>query len=163
MNHRLTLLAPIALAVLLAGCSVTVTMLGPLAPDSLVGYKLELTNSERGGRLNTHDASVTDLEVDREVDLYFWDEETVRNPDIRVEATSWSYDRNGDKGTVRVVFAHDNLSDYITTCVLTFDDDYSGTHQCEFEIKATRTMSNNTVSYGSGEGTFEIEKLGRRS
>ena len=159
MNKRLIWLAPIALAVLLTGCSVSVTMIGPLAPDSLIGYKLELINSERGGPLDTHDASVTELEVEIEVDLYFWDEETVRNPEIRVAAEDWSYDRRGANGTVRVVFAHDRLSDFITTCVLTFDDRYSGTHQCKFEIKATRTMSNDTVGYGSGEGTFRLEKL----
>ena len=159
MNKRLIWLAPIALAVLLSGCSVTVTTLGPIAPDSLIGYKLELINDERGGRLDTHGASVTDLDVDRELDLYFWDENTVRNPEIRVEASNWSYDRSGARGTVRVAFAHDQLSDFITTCVLTFDDHYSGSHQCEFEIRATRTMSNNIVSYGSGEGTFQLEKL----
>ena len=40
MNKRLVWLAPIALAVLLSGCQVTVTTLGSLAQDSLVGYKL---------------------------------------------------------------------------------------------------------------------------
>ena len=41
MNKRLVWLAPVALAVLLSGCQVTVTTLGSLALDSLVGYKLE--------------------------------------------------------------------------------------------------------------------------
>ena len=136
----------------------TVTTTG-LAPDTLVGHKLELINNERGGPLMSHDASVTALTVATEVNLYFWDTDDARNPAIRVEASDWTYERRGNKGTVRVVFPRDILTDFITTCMLTFEDRYSGTHRCEFEDKATRTIDGDTVGFGWGEGTFELDGL----
>ena len=160
MNKRLVWLAPIALAVLLSGCRVTFTTLGPLAPDTLVGSKLTLTNDDgRGGRLPDQPMSVADLPVDFVITYYFWSDDEARNPDIRVAASNWSYDRRGNKGTVRVVFPRDTLTDFITTCVLTFEDHSSGTHRCEFEDKATRTINEETARFGWGEGTFELDEL----
>ncbi|MDE0221213.1 MAG: hypothetical protein OXJ90_18240 [Spirochaetaceae bacterium] len=160
MNKRLVWLAPLALAIVLAGCRVTVTTVGPLAPETLVGYKLTLTNDEgRGGRLPQQNASVRDLPVDLVITYYFWSETEARNPEIRVATSNWTYNRSGNKGTVRVVFPRNTLIDFITTCVLTFEDSYGGTHRCELEDKATGTIDQETVRFGWGEGEFELENL----
>ena len=159
MNKRLVWLAPIALAVLLSGCQVTVTMLSPTGPRSLVDYKLELTNGDSGGPLMRHDSSVTELPVERTINYYFWDVDDARNPRFRDLEGKWTYTRRGDTGTVRIVFERNRRTHFITTCDLTFGDDYTGTHRCEFEDKDIGTIDMEIVRFGWGEGTFELEKL----
>ena len=160
MNKRLVWLAPIALAVLLSGCRVSFTALGPLAPDTLVGSKLTLTNDDgRGGRLPDQPMSVADLPVDLVITYYFWSDDGARNPEIRVAASDWTYTSRGNSGTVEVTFRRDSITDFITTCRLTFEDHYSGTHRCEFEDKQTHTINQDTVGFGWGEGEFQLERL----
>ena len=156
MNKRLVWLAPIALAVLLSGCSVTVTMLGPTGPRSLVGYRLDLINTERGGPLAQHVSSDA-LIVPREVTYYFWNEDEARNPEFEFATEDWEY--KPATGTLRIVFARNRFSDLITTCVLTFEKLLSGTHRCEFEDKETRTIDKETTRSGWSEGTFKLEEL----
>ena len=158
MNKRLVWLAPIALAGLLSGCQVTVTTSG-LAPDTLVGYKLELTNKESGGPLDSHEPSVTELRVARTINYYFWDVDDARNPRFRDLEGKWKYTRSGDTGTVTVTFRRDGITDFITTCRLTFEYHDSGKHGCEFEDKETGTINEDVVRFGWGEGTFQLEKL----
>ena len=161
MNKRLVWLAPIAVAALLSGCSVTVTKLGPLAPDSLVGYKLELINSERGGPLEEGDPV---FEVERRVAYLFRAENraldfelTDRNGDV-LESEKVSYKPSGNTGTVEITFRINLSVDFIVTCKLTFEDSVSGTHRCEFEERERGTRELNTIESGWGEGTFELEK-----
>ena len=161
MNKRLTWLAPIALAVLLSGCSVTVTMIGPLAPDSLVGYKLELINSEYGGPLEAGDPV---YRVKPRIAYLFRAENkaldfelTDRNGDI-LESEKVTYKRSGDTLTVEITFRISLNVDFIVTCLLTFEDSLSGTHRCEFEERERGTMELNTIKSAWGEGTFDLEK-----
>ena len=161
MNKRLVWLAPVALAVLLSGCQVTVTTLGSLALDSLVGYKLTLTNDERGGPLDTHDASVIAFPVENEITYYFLDANEVRDFDLDVTTSDWTYKSSGNRGTLEIGFFYNERSDLIIDCELTFKRDrFSGTHRCEFEQKGNeRVVVKETVRSGWGEDTFELEDL----
>ena len=159
MNKRLVWLAPIALAVLLSGCSVTVTTRGPLAPDTLEETRLVLTNEDSGGPLDTHDSSVNRFPVGPEITYYFLDSNQVRDFDLDVTTSNWSYRRSGNKATVEIVFPYDGRDDLIIECRLTFLDRRSGTHRCEFERKGTRTVAKKTTHFGWGEGEFELEEL----
>ena len=156
MNKRIVWLAPIALAVLLTGCSVTVTTLGPLAPDSLVGYQLQLTNTERRGPLEDHKAA-PGVTVAVEISYYFFSDREAR--DAEIKATVWSYSPRGSKGTVNITFAEDSLTDQLVECTLTFDEPLSGTHRCEFEFKETGTRAMRTTSSGWAVGKFKLEEL----
>ena len=158
MNKRLAWLAPIAVAVLLSGCSVTVTMLGPPGPDTLVGYRLVLDNDDTGGPLDRHDASVSEFPVEDRVIYNFRKSGVVLDLDLDVETSNWDY--NHRNGALKIVFIYDQRSDLIIDCDLTFDDDHSGTHRCEFERKGSaRVVVKETISFGWGEGEFELEKL----
>lgn len=159
MNKRLVCLALIAIAVLLAGCSVTVTTRGTLAPDTLEEMRLVLTNEDSGGRLESHDSSVNAFPVEREITYYFLDSNQVRDFDLDVTTSNWSYRSSGNKATVEIVFPYDDRDDLIIDCRLTFEDRDSGTHRCEFERKGTRTVAKKTTHYGWGEGEFELEEL----
>ena len=136
MKTRFVGIALVALVVVLAGCKISVhSSIADLAPGSLVRYKLELTNSEQGGPSMEHDSEV---EIDDEISYFFWDEGEARNPEIRVQASNWSYKKNSyDTGTVQVVFPLTRITDLITTCRLTFERHDHGTHRCEFEEKDT--------------------------
>lgn len=161
MNKRLIRLAPIALAVVLTGCSVSVTMIGPLAPDSLIGYKLELINSERGGPLAEGDP---EFDVQPRVAYLFRAEDraldfelTDRRGDV-LESERVSYQSRGSTGTVEITFRINLNVDFKVRCVLRFEDSLSGTHRCEFEERERGTMELNTLRSGWGEGTFQLAK-----
>ena len=161
MNKRLVWLAPIALTVLLSGCSVTVTTIGPLAPDSLVGHKLELINSERGGPLHASDqvfpvkgrVAYHFLADNRAVDFEFTN---TQGGVVDSETVSYSNSRN--IGRVEITFPRSARVDFIVSCRLTFKEPLSGTHRCEFVDKERGTQELNTISSGWGEGTFDLEK-----
>ena len=161
MHKRLVWPVPIALAILLSGCSVTVTMLGPLAPNSLVGYQLELINSERGGPLEAGDPV---FDVESRVAYLFPAENSALNLTLTdrnnefLSSDSMSYSRSGSTGTVEITFRINLNVDSIVTCKLRFTDSVSGTHRCEFEERERGTMELNTIESGWGEGTFELEK-----
>ena len=161
MNNRLSWLAPVALAVMLAGCQVTVTTIGPLAPESLVGYKLELINSERGGPLERGDrvfaVKPRVVYLFRAENKAFDFELTDRNGDA-LESEKVSYKSSGSTGTVEITFRINLNVDFIVTCKLTFEDSLSGTHRCEFEERERGTMELNTIESGWGEGTFDLGK-----
>ena len=161
MHKRLVWLVPIALATLLTGCRVTVTMLGPLAPDSLVGYQLEIINSERGGPLEEGDPI---FDVKARVAYLFPDERRALNLTLLDSGGAFlgsdrvSYNRSGSTGTVEMTFRINLNVDFIVSCKLRFTDSLSGTHRCEFEEKERGTMQLNTIESGWGEGTFKLEK-----
>ena len=145
-----------ALALALGGCKVTVRSgFVDLAPSSLVGYKLEFTNTVQ------HDPAASTLTIPPVVTYYFWDEHTVANPafDPRTES-NWSYRKHSyDTGAVEVVFAHTMLTDLVTTCSLTFVGRDNGTHRCVVEERASRTVMQETVQSGWSEGTFRLESI----
>ena len=123
MNKRLVWLAPIALAVLLSGCRVTFTTLGPTGPSALVGYRLDFINTERGGPLMRHSSSDV-LSVEVELTYYFWNDDEARNPEFEFATEDWRY--TPSTGTLRIVFPRNRFSDLITTCVLTLERLHSG-------------------------------------
>ena len=90
MNKRLIWLAPIALATLLTGCSISVTTTGPIAPSSLVGYTLVFTHERQEGVLLGHSER-----------LHFKSAETAFNANLD-EARSWTYSREGHDGAYRL-------------------------------------------------------------
>ena len=148
MNKRLVWLAPIALAVLLSGCSVTVTTTGPIAPDSLVGDTLLFTHDRQEGVLLAYSER-----------LHFRSARTAFNAKL-VEARSWSYSRDGhDSATVSVVFDESGSAASRVTCDLTFDGRRDGTHECEHMHSATFAFITFT-SRGSTEGTFLLREIG---
>jgi hypothetical protein len=154
-------LVPIALATLLTGCNVTVTTLGPVAPDSLVGYKLEVINNDRGGPLEEGDPV---FDVKTRVAYLFPDERRALNLTLLDSDGAFlvsdrvSYNRSGSTGTVEMTFRINLNVDFIVSCKLRFTDSLSGTHRCEFEEKERGTMQLNTIESGWGEGTFKLEK-----
>ena len=156
MHKRLVWLAPLALATLLTGCSVTVTTLGPAGPSTLVGYRLELINNERGGPLTRHGSS-DPIVVSVELTYYFWNDDEARSSDFDFATPDWRYTQAN--GSLRIVFRRNNFSDLITNCVLTFERSHSGTHRCEFEDTATRTIDMDTARSGWSEGTFTLKEL----
>lgn len=148
MNKRLIWLAPIALATLLTGCSISVTTTGPIAPSSLVGYTLVFTHERQEGVLLGHSER-----------LHFKSAETAFNANLD-EARSWTYSREGHDGaTVSIVFADSGSAASRVTCDLTFDDRRNGSHECEHVYSATFAFLTLT-SEGSTEGTFLLRPIG---
>jgi hypothetical protein len=160
MHKRLVWLVPIALATLLTGCSITVTMLGPLAPDSLVGYRLELMNEDKGGPMDANQL----FDVKDEVSYLFVAENEVLDLALRnsgggfVKAVRVSYNSSGDTGKLELTFKRNNDVDINVECTLTFKRSLDGTHRCEFEEKERDSVELRIIKSGWGEGTFELEK-----
>lgn len=155
MKTRSLGLALAALVIALAGCKVSVhSGFVDLAPRSLVRYKLEFTN------IVQHAPAPNTVSIPAIVTYYFWDENTARNPAIRVDAKDWSYRKDRyDQGTVEVVFALTRITDLISTCRLTFEGQDHGTHRCVVEEKDTGTMLQETVRSGWSEGTFRLDSI----
>ena len=155
MKTRSFGLSLIVLVMALAGCKVSVhSGIVDLAPRSLVGYKLDLTNTVQ------HTPAPNTLSIPAIVTYYFWDANVARNPAIRVDAKAWSYRKNSyDRGTVEVVFALTRITDLIATCRLTFEGVDHGTHRCVVEEKDTGTMLQETVRSGWSEGTFRLDSI----
>ena len=147
MNKRLVWLSPIALAVLLSGCSITVTS-GPTAPSSLVGYTLAFTHSKQEGVLPA------------DSEAFHFKSRTVAFNASLDKAGSWTYvrDRHGT-ATVSLIFADSNSAALKITCDLTFDSLLDGTHECDYVHSATFVFLEFT-SMGSSEGTFSIREIG---
>ena len=143
-------LALIALVMVLAGCRVTVHGPVRLAPDSLVGYSLTLTNSARSGpwaseRETYHFKSISEAfnsRLDR--------------------ARSWSYARDDhDTATISITFALPNFDDAIITCVLTFESHQNGAHECKYEGRTSTMFGDITTQNGLSSGTFQIAEIGQ--
>ena len=148
MNKPLVWLAPIALAVLLSGCSVTVTTTGPIAPNSLVGYTIVFSHDRPEGLLLPHSEK-----------FHFKSADTAFDASLD-KAQSWTYSRDGhDSATVSVVFADTGSAASRVTCDLTFDGRRDGTHECAHVQSATLAFITFT-SEGSSEGTFLLRKIG---
>lgn len=148
MNKRLVWLAPIALAVLLSGCSVTVTTTGPIAPNSLVGDTLVFSHDRQEGALLAHSEK-----------FHFKSAQIAFDASLE-EARSWTYSRDGhDSATVSVVFGDSGSTASRVTCDLTFEDRRDGTHKCEHAHSATFAFLTFT-STGSSKGTFLLREIG---
>ncbi|MDE0027300.1 MAG: hypothetical protein OXP69_23045 [Spirochaetaceae bacterium] len=148
MNKRLVWLAPIALAALLSGCSVTVTTTGPIAPDSLVGYTLVFSHDRESGVLLAHSER-----------LHFKSAQRAINASLD-DARNWTYSRDShDSATVSVTFGEAGSVASRVTCDLTFDDRREGTHECEHVHSATFAFVTFS-SEGSTEGTFVLRPIG---
>ena len=148
MKKRIVWLALLALAVVFSGCRITVhSGVEIVAPSSLVGYSLVLTNSTRSGV----------LPADQET-YHFKSTSVALNASFD-QARSWSYERKyADTATVSVIFALDGSTDLIIECDLIFDSKLGGTHQCQYVHRTSTIMLELTVK-GSSEGTFRIEEI----
>ena len=125
MRIRSLGLALTALMMVLAGCRFTIQAPVQVAPGSLVGYSLTLTNSVHSGPW----ASAQDT-------YHFKSKLEAFNSRL-VRARSWSYDRDDhDTATVSIVYLLTNFNDAIITCVLTFESHQRGTHDCKYEQRA---------------------------
>ena len=143
-------LALIALVMVLAGCRVTFH--GPirLAPGSLVGYSLMLTNSVRSGPW----ASAQET-------YHFKSKLEAFNSRLD-RARSWSYDRDDhDTATVSIIYLLTNFNDAIITCALTFESHRSGTHDCKYEESASTMFGEAVTQVGSSSGTFRMTEIGQ--
>ena len=108
--------------------------------------------------MDRHRASVDAFPVEDRVTYYFLDKDEARDLDLDVTTSDWDY--NHKNGTLKIVFIYDQRSDLIIDCDLAFDDDHSGTQRCEFERKGSdRAVIKDTISFGWGEGEFELEDL----
>jgi hypothetical protein len=148
MTTRFAWLMLISLAVVLTGCRVTVH--GPirLAPTSLAGYSLLLTNSARSGPWAS------------EHETYHFKSKSDAFNSRLDRARSWSYDRDDhDTATVSVTFALPNFDDAIITCVLTFESHQNGTHDCKYEQRTSSMFGDITTQVGLSQGTFRIEEI----
>ena len=107
--------------------------------------------------MDRHGASVDTFPVEDRVTYYFLND-NASDPALDVTTSDWDY--NHRNGVLNIVFIYDQRSDLIIDCDLTFDDDYSGTHRCEFEQKGSdRAVVKDTIRFGWSEGDFELEKL----
>ena len=150
MNKRLVWLAPIALAALLSGCSVTVTPTGPIAPDSLVGYTIVFSHDRQEGLLPPHMGKFHFASARRALNAVF------------TEAKDWTYDpRSHGTATLLLVFTDDNSAAVKVTCELTFDrrDQDQGEHECEY-VQSTTIAFLEIRAEGSSEGDFVLRKIG---
>ena len=148
MHKRLVWLAPIALAGLLSGCSVTVTTTGPVAPNSLVGYTLVFTHDRQEGVLLSYSDRFHFKSVQRALNAKLDD------------AHSWDYDPDGHDGAIVTIRFEDSGSTASrVTCELKFDNRRDGTHECEHVHSATFAFITFT-SEGSTEGTFLLRAIG---
>ena len=148
MKKRFVWLAIVALAVGLSGCRITVhPRFAALAPSSLVGYSLVLTNSTRSGV----------LPADRET--YHFKSPTAAFDASLDQARSWLYERkNYDTATVLVVFALSGSTDLLIRCDLTFKSKTGGTHQCAYSHRTYTTILDFTLT-GSSAGTFRLDEI----
>ena len=151
MMTRFAWLALISLAVVLAGCKVTVHGPVRLAPSSLVGYSLLLSNSARSGAL------VSDQET------YHFKSKLVAFDSTLDPARIWSEKRNDhDTMTVSLIFALPySFNDAIITCILTFESHQNGSHDCKYEERTSSRFGNIITQVGLSQGTFRIEEIGQ--
>ena len=149
MRIRSVGLALIALVMVLAGCRVTVHV-PQLAPSSLVGNSLVLTNGLRTGPWPS------------ERETYHF-KSTSEAFDSRLNrARSWSYATDDhDTATVSITFALRNFDDAIITCALTFQSRQNGTHECEYEQRTSTMFGDVTTPRGLSSGTFRIAEIGQ--
>ena len=148
MNKRLVWLAPIALAVLLSGCRVTVQTLAYVAPSSLVGYSLMLENSARSGRAAAQET------------YHFKSTRKAFNAELD-RAQSWYYQRDAhDTATVALSFAPPAFDVLTITCVLKFETGNKGTHECKYEEETT-TMFGVITTESLSKGAFRIVAIGQ--
>lgn len=149
MNKQLVWLAPIALAILLSGCSVTLNT-GPIAPDSLVDYTIVFSHDRQRGLLPAYSEK-----------FHFKSAQRALNANLD-DAENWDYDP-GSHGTatVSLIFKDDNSAALRVTCDLTFDrrDQYQGEHECEY-VQSTTIAFLEIRAEGSSEGDFLLRKIG---
>ena len=147
MNKRLVWLAPIALAVLLSGCSISVHT-AYLAPRDLTRHSVELTNRMRTGP------------EARFMETYNFNSMGDAITDEFERAKAWSYERHApDTATLSLTFATDAIADLLITCELTFDNQDGGTHECDYEFRTSRMGPDRIEPAGSSIGTFRISAI----
>ena len=150
MKIRFIGLTLIALVMVLAGCRVTVHGPVQVAPRSLVGSSLMLTNSARTGPWPS------------ERETYHF-KSTSEAFDSRLNrARSWSYARvDYDTATVSIIFALPDFDDAIITCALTFESRQNGTHECRYDRRTSTMFGDTTTRNGLSSGTFQIAEIGQ--
>ena len=142
MMKRFVWLALIALLVALSVRKISFhSGIKIVAPSTLVGYRLEMTNTGFGGPLIEHGESVEVLPLARVVTYFFWNKDEARIPEFDIPASSWTYEIDRNTGIVEIAFPRSRITDFIATCSLTFPTRYRGTHRCEFEDKDTGTQN----------------------
>ena len=148
MNKRLVCLAPIALAVLLSGCSITVHS-EYLAPRELTDHSVELTNEMRTGPAAKF----------REVYNFNRMGDAITEEFVR--ATDWSYDRDDrDSATLSLTFDVRRFVDLRITCELTFLKQDRGEHTCVYEEVTATMLGDRTDPAGSSSGEFRVHQIG---
>lgn len=148
MNKRLIWLGPVALAVLLSGCSVTLTTTGPIAPSDLVGSTIVFSHDRQQGVQPPHSGK-----------YYFKSTQEAFDAGIN-RAYSWTYARDDHDGaTVTMVFKDSGSAALRVTCELTFDSRDNGAHECDYVYSASIAFVTFT-SEGSSKGTFLLRPIG---
>ena len=152
MRTRFAWPALLALAFVLAGCTVTVVSVD-YAPGSLRGRTLVLTNDTvtRGALviptvLKYHFNSSGQV-LDRELNPASSGEYTKTSSDVATVTMTIVRNRRGAAREIER-----------TTCRLTFQGSNHGTHRCNFELADTVAFLTVTAS-GRATGTFRIEPL----
>lgn len=143
------LMAPVTLAFLLAGCTVTVQV--DYAPT-------ELQLRERTLILTNDAVTRGALSIPEVLKYHFNSRGQVLDRNLN-PATRWSYDRESYRAatlTMTIPRAGNELER--TTCRLTFQSHARGTHRCDFELSDTLAFLTITAS-GRAEGTFRIIPL----
>lgn len=145
---RPALMAAVTLALLLAGCRVTVLQVD-YAPTQLRERTLILTNDVKSrGAL-----SIPDL-----LKYHFNSRGQVLDRNLN-PATRWDYDRESyQTATLTMTIPRAGNELERTTCRLTFRSRDRGTHRCTFELSDTVAFLTISAS-GRAEGTFRIVPL----
>ena len=148
MNKRLVWLAPIALAALLSGCSVTLTTTGPIAPSDLVESTIVFSHDRQQGAQPPNSGK-----------YHFNSAGEAFDAGIH-KAHSWTYARaDHDSATVTMVFKDSGSAALRVTCELTFDSRDNGAHECDYVYSASIAFVTFT-SEGASSGTFLLRAIG---
>ena len=148
MNKRLVWLAPIALAVLLSGCSITLQV-SQLAPNSILGNSVAFTIENRSGLFPDGHGT------------YHFNRDGMAFDANLIQARTWIYKREDHRSaTLSLTFEPPGSTDLMVNCDLTFRDQDSGEYKCKY-AQRTSTMVVDFIVKGSSDGTFRIRVIGQ--
>ena len=148
MNKRLVWLAPIALAVLLSGCSITLQV-SQLAPNSILGNSVAFTIEDLSGLFPDGHGT------------YHFNRDGMAFDANLIQARTWIYKREDHRSaTLSLTFEPPGSTDLMVNCDLTFRDRDSGEYKCKY-AQRTSTMVVDFIVKGSSDGTFRIRVIGQ--